>query len=82
LGDPILSQDYSVQGDERDVRILWGLTRKHLFSFIRCVAGSINELNKLKIFHKNICFKNIKKTQFKFSLVGLDETLFIPLHQK
>jgi len=60
------------------INILWGLSRKELFAFIRCAAGSINELNKYRIYHNNITFKNFIKLGEEFKFVGLEKALYIP----
>ena len=49
-----------------------------MFAFIKCVAGSINELNKYGIYHKNITFSNFIKLRGKFKFVGFEKALCIP----
>jgi len=46
------------------------------------VAGSIAELNKWGIYHRNICFDNFKKVGHKFKLFCIEEALFIPSSKK
>ena len=60
------------------IKMLWGLSRKELFDFIRCAAGSIKELNKYGIYHNNITFRNFIKLRGKFKFVGFEKALYIP----
>jgi len=60
------------------IKTLWALSRKELFAFIRCAAGSINELNKYGIYHNNITFKNFIKLEEEFKFVELETALYIP----
>jgi len=60
------------------IKMIWGLSRKELFTFIRCAAGSITELNKYGIYHNNITFKDFIKLGEEFKFVGLERALYIP----
>jgi len=67
-----------MMSEEVSIKMLWGLSRKELFAFIRCAAGSINELNKYGIYHNNITFRNFIKLGGEFKFVGFKIAFYIP----
>jgi len=64
--------------EDVNIKMLCALSRKELFAFIRCAAGSINELNKYGVYHNNITFKNFIKLGGEFKFIGLEKALYIP----